>query len=107
MPAQIYTALERHIEQPDFLSKLEDAKRRGTGSTGDLGERRGEEVLHEGWWDAPPCGMSDASAEGYTEVGAPLSPADMISTGMRTCLLCHPSDDRGCCIACWPSLCTS
>ena len=33
-------------------------------------------MLHEGWWDAPAgaaSGISDATAEGYTEVRAGLA----------------------------------
>ena len=66
---QIYTALERHIEQPDFLTKLEAARRRRPPSSGsDLANSKGEEVLHKEWWKMPASATSLAEAEGFTEV---------------------------------------
>ena len=74
---QIYTALERHIEQPDFLTKLEAARRRSAASPSspdkptDPADGKGEEVLHKDWWEAPASTASLAEAEGFTEVHAP------------------------------------
>ena len=82
---QIYTALERHIEQPDFLTKLEAAKRRcpsasGPGECADNGAAsKGEEVLHKEWWEAPAPTASLAEAEGFTEVRAPLQSVTPLS----------------------------
>lgn len=64
----MYTLLERHIEQPEFLRKLESAKEgKHPGAPG----KHGDEVLHEQWWE-PPTGCTRSSAEGpledFTEV---------------------------------------
>lgn len=63
---QMYTLLEQHIEQQDFLKKLERAKEKQAATPG----KHGDEVLHEEWWEAPPGDSSSVSAEsdGFTEV---------------------------------------
>ncbi|EIE24028.1 hypothetical protein COCSUDRAFT_47107 [Coccomyxa subellipsoidea C-169] len=63
---KMYSLLEQHIEHPEFLKKLERAKDKAAAAPG----KHGDEVLHKEWWEAPPGGISTASADsdGFTEV---------------------------------------
>ncbi|BDA46305.1 hypothetical protein COCOBI_08-3970 [Coccomyxa sp. Obi] len=64
---KMYTLLEHHIEQPEFLKKLEAAK--GASRTSPPKEH-GDEVLHEEWWEEPPRDSNSAPvlSEDFTEV---------------------------------------
>jgi hypothetical protein len=68
MMSQIYTLLEEHVNQPEFLKKLESAKasKRSTAIM-----MHGDEVMHEEWWETPQgaaiAGESSMHEE-FTEV---------------------------------------
>lgn len=64
---QMYSLLEHHIEQPEFLKKLEKARDASRTSSP---KEHGDEVLHEEWWEEPPHDSNSAPAlsEEFTEV---------------------------------------
>ena len=64
---QMYTLLEHHIEQPEFLKKLEKAR---DASRTPSPKEHGDEVLHEEWWEEPPCDSNSVTALSgeFTEV---------------------------------------
>ncbi len=63
----MYNLLEDHVNQPEFLKQLADAKE---APQEPVARPHGDEVLHEEWWE-PPKGATSQDAEsddGYLEV---------------------------------------
>lgn len=72
--------LEDHVNQPEFLKQLEDAKEVPQEPAA---RPQGEEVLHEEWWEPPKGAVSQdtESDDGYLEVC--MLPAAETALGFR------------------------
>lgn len=84
---QMYTLLEHHIEQPEFLKKLEKAK---DASRIYPPKEHGDEVLHEEWWEEPPRDSNSAPvlSEDFTEVRKALQSKFALPWRLPLCFLC-------------------
>ncbi|KAK9806476.1 hypothetical protein WJX73_001182 [Symbiochloris irregularis] len=76
---QVYEALTRSIEHPDFVEKLHRAREAHTSHS--CRQLQGSEVLAESWWQSPDelgPNYPDATelADGFTEVEADTTPSE-------------------------------